>query len=81
MSKRECPLLIGKMADGDGLSLFGQVLEFYQPMDGPNRKKDVRKPSRQPIFDPFGFPPGPHAPLKIFPESCFVHILYYNTNV
>ena len=73
MSKREGALFIGEMADGDGLSLFRQVFEFHQPMDSIYRKKDIRKPSRQPIFDPFGFPPGSHALLKIFPKSRFVH--------
>ena len=69
MPKRECPLLIGKMADGDGLSLFRQVLEFYQPMGGSNRKKDIGKPSRKSVLDSFGFPPGSHAFLEISPES------------
>ena len=69
MPKREGPLFIGKMADGDGLSLFGQVLEFYQPMDFIYRKKDIGKPSRKPVFDSFGFPPGSHAFLEISPES------------
>jgi len=81
MSKRESSLFISKMADGDGLSLFGQMLEFHQPVSAPDRKKYVREASGKTILDPLGLPPRSHTRPKIFPKPRLVHILHYNIDL